>query len=223
MWLTHRGRGRADLPNLLDYLKWERGEPNLAAPHRLDRETSGAHLLSRDAGAARDFFTLFRERRLSKTYLTLVHGHPAWDAQEVDAPLDFLGLSEHNDVLIRQGVMPGGKAALTRFELLGRRTHPQHGPLSLLAALPVSGRLHQIRAHLSLLGLPMVGDKIYGREPGAFVAFMTDALSDEQRSRLILTRQALHAWRLEFGWVGAAVKVEVPMSADMAALWEEAQ
>ncbi|ULH15961.1 RluA family pseudouridine synthase [Deinococcus sp. KNUC1210] len=223
MWLTHQGRGRVDVPNVLDYLKWELGEPELAPPHRLDRETSGAQLFSRDADAARDFFTLFKERLLTKTYLTLVHGHPGWQTQTVNAPLDFLGLSESNAVIIRQGVVAGGKEALTRFEVLGQRVHPQHGALSLLAALPQSGRLHQIRAHLSELGLPMLGDKIYGRDPAAFVAFMDGTLSPQQQAELILPRQALHAWRLEFGWAGARMRVEVPMAADMAGVWGEAE
>ena len=222
MWLTHQGRGRVDVPNVLDYLKWELGEPQLAPPHRLDRETSGAQLFSRDADAARAFFTLFKERLLTKTYLSVVHGHPAWDAQTVDAPLDFLGLSDSNAVIIRQGVVPGGREAQTRFEVLGRRIHPQHGPLSLLAALPLSGRLHQIRAHLSMLGLPMVGDKIYGRDPAAFVAFMAGELSERQQAELILSRQALHAWRLDFAWAGAQVRAQVPLAEDMAGLWREA-
>ena len=223
MWLTHRGRGRADVPNVLDYLKWELNEPDLAPPHRLDRETSGAQLYSRDADAAREFFGLFRGRSLTKTYLTLVHGHPAWETRTLDAPLDFIGLSAENEVLIRQGVVAGGRGAVTDFAVLGRAQHPQHGPLSLLSAQPRSGRLHQIRAHLSELGLKVVGDKIYGRDPGAFVAFTQDALSDEARSRLILPRQALHAWTLAFPWANGEVRAEVPLAADMAALWAEAQ
>jgi 23S rRNA pseudouridine1911/1915/1917 synthase len=222
MWLTHQTRGRHDVPSVLDYMQRERGEPLLAPPHRLDRETSGAQLLSRDPEAARAFFWLFKEHRLEKTYLCLVHGRPDWDERTVDAPLGFLGLSEENAVQIRQGVTPDGREAATRFLRLGTRTHREHGPLSLIEARPQSGRLHQIRAHLSHIGLPMVGDKIYGRDPSAFVNFVNDNLTAEQRRALILERQALHAWKLGFPWSGALVRLEVPLAADISELWAEA-
>jgi 23S rRNA pseudouridine1911/1915/1917 synthase len=222
MWLTHRTRGRYDVPSVLDYLQRELGEPELAPPHRLDRETSGAQLLSRDQWAARDFFWLFKEHRLQKTYLCLVHGQPDWDERLADAPLGFVGVSQSNAVQIRQGVVPDGRTASTHFRRLGTRLHALHGPLSLLEARPLSGRLHQIRAHLSWLGLPMVGDKIYGRDPQAFIDFVEGELSPAQRQALILDRQALHAWRLEFAWAGAQVLAEVPLADDIAALWAQA-
>ncbi len=221
MWLTHQTRGRYVVPSVLEYLRSELGEPALAPPHRLDRETSGAQLLSRDSQAAREFFWLFKEHRLQKTYLCLVHGQPAWEATDLDAPLGFVGLSESNAVQIRQGVTDEGRSARTQFRRLDTRLHPQHGPLSLIEARPLSGRLHQIRAHLSWLGLPMVGDKIYGRDPQAFVNFVAGELSAQARAGLILERQALHAWRLEFPWAGAQMNAEVPLSADIADLWEE--
>ncbi|WP_424952303.1 RluA family pseudouridine synthase [Deinococcus sp.] len=223
MWLTHQTRGRFDVPSVLEYMRAEVGEPLLAPPHRLDRETSGAQLLSRDPDAAREFFWLFREHQLKKTYLCLVHGQPGWDARTVDAPLGFLGLSEQNAVQIRQGVTEDGRSAVTQFARLGTRQHFRHGPLSLIEARPKSGRLHQIRAHLSHLGLPMVGDKIYGRDPSAFVHFVADELTSEQRAALILERQALHAWRLEFRWAGAPVRLDVPLAGDIAVLWAEAR
>ena len=223
MWLTHQTRGRHDVPSVLEFMRHELGEPGLAPPHRLDRETSGAQLLSRDQEAAREFFWLFKEHRLEKTYLCLVHGQPGWQEATIDAPLGFVGLSDSNAVQIRQGVMEGGRSARTRFVCLGTRFHPLHGPLSLLEAQPQSGRLHQIRAHLSFAGLPMVGDKIYGRDPSAFVNFVADELTDQQRRALILERQALHAWRLEFEWSGARMRLEVPLAADIAALWARAE
>lgn len=219
LWLTHRVRARFDVPNLLEYLQAELGEPQLAPPHRLDRETSGAQLLSRDPESASRFFTLFKEHLIQKTYLALVHGHPDWTGRTLEAPLGSLGVSGSNEVQIRQGVTPDGRPAVTDFRVLGRGQHPQHGLLSLIEARPRSGRLHQVRAHLSHLGLPMVGDKIYGRDPEAFVAFVEDRLTPEQQRRLILPRQALHAWRLHFPWSGAQVRAEVPLSLDLQTLW----
>jgi len=223
MWLTHHTRGRHDVPSVLEYLQHDLDEPLLAPPHRLDRETSGAQLLSRDTASAREFFFLFKAHRVTKTYLCLVHGHPDWDDTTLDAPLGFVGVSDDNAVQIRQGVTLDGRSARTDFRRLETREHPVHGPLTLVEATPRSGRLHQIRAHLSHLHLPMVGDKIYGRDPQAFVDFVEGTITARQSERLILTRQALHAWRVAFPWSGATVQAEVPLPADMANLWAEAQ
>jgi hypothetical protein len=89
-------------------------------------------------------------------------------------------------VQIRQAVVPNGRPAITDFRVVDRRAGH-----ALIEAYPRSGRLHQIRAHLSHLGLPMVGDKIYGRDPQAFLDFMETGQTPELTARLGLPRQAL--------------------------------
>ena len=74
LWLTHPVRARVDVPDLLTFMRRETGEADLAPPHRLDRETSGAQVLSRDREAAGRFFTLFKTHLVGKTYMALVHG-----------------------------------------------------------------------------------------------------------------------------------------------------
>lgn len=214
LWLTHPVRARVDVPDLLSFMQLETGEQALAPPHRLDRETSGAQLLSRDADAARTFFTLFKTHLVGKTYLAVVHGEPDWERRTLDAPLGDLGLGGANRVVIRQAVVPNGRPAVTDFRVVGRRAGH-----ALIEASPRSGRLHQIRAHLSHLGLPMVGDKIYGRDPQAFLDFMDTGQTPELTQRLGLPRQALHAARIAFPWHGAQVQVEVPLAADLQAYW----
>jgi 23S rRNA pseudouridine1911/1915/1917 synthase len=91
---------------------------------------------------------------------------------------------------------------------------------ALIEAYPRSGRLHQIRAHLSHLGLPMVGDKIYGRDPGVFLTFMETGQTPELTARLGLARQALHAARIAFPWAGTQVVAEVPLAPDLQAYWD---
>lgn len=215
LWLTHPVRARVDVPDVLTYMQAETGEPDLAPPHRLDRETSGAQILSRDSDAARRFFTLFKTHLVGKTYLAIVHGNPTWERYTLDAPLGDLGLGGANRVTIRQAVVPDGRTAVTDFRVVDRRAGH-----SLIEAYPRSGRLHQIRAHLHHLGLPMVGDKIYGRDPQAFLDFMETGQTPALTERLGLPRQALHAARIAFSWEGAQMSAEVPLARDLQAYWD---
>jgi 23S rRNA pseudouridine1911/1915/1917 synthase len=215
LWLTHPVRARVEVPDVLSFMQSETGEERLAPPHRLDRETSGTQVLSRDPDAARRFFTLFKAHLVGKTYLAVVHGSPDWERRTLDAPLGDLGLGGANKVVIRQAVVPDGRPAVTEFRVLERRRG-----FTLLEASPRSGRLHQIRAHLSHLGLPMVGDKIYGRDPQAFLDFMNTGQTPELTARLLLPRQALHAARLAFPWGGTQFAAEAPLAPDLRAFWE---
>ncbi|WP_019009965.1 RluA family pseudouridine synthase [Deinococcus aquatilis] len=218
LWLTHAVRARVEVPDVLSYMQAATGESILAPPHRLDRETSGAQLLTRDTDAARKFFTLFKTHLVGKTYLAIVHGTPDWERRTLDAPLGELGLGGRNKIVIRQAVIPDGRPAITDFRVLERR-----GGHSLIEAYPRSGRLHQIRAHLSHLGLPMVGDKIYGRDPDAFLEFMETGQTPELTTRLGLARQALHAARIAFPWDGAQFSAELPLAPDLQAYWDGLQ
>ncbi|WP_229723288.1 RluA family pseudouridine synthase [Deinococcus aerolatus] len=217
LWLTHRVHrgGRAEVPDVVGWMQRETGELDLSPPHRLDRETSGLLVLSRDTEAARRFFTLFKTHLVGKLYRAVVRGTPDWERRTVDAPLGDLGLGAANRVLMRQAVVPDGRPAVTDFRVLGRRAGH-----ALIEAHPRSGRLHQIRAHLFHLGLPLVGDKIYGLERDAFLEFIATGQTPELTARLGLERQALHAARLAFPWAGAQVVAEAALPGDMQRLWD---
>jgi 23S rRNA pseudouridine1911/1915/1917 synthase len=170
--------------------------------HRLDRETSGLVVIAKNPPAARELGKIWETRSVRKEYLAIIHGHIAADHGIIDAPL---GKDESSRVAIQNCVRPDGDAAQTEFFVEKRFTRAgasQPAPFTLLRLLPLTGRKHQIRIHLAHIGHPIVGDKIYGGDPDLYLALVEKRLTDEQRARLILPQQALHACRIQFDWRG---------------------
>lgn len=158
--------------------------------NRLDRGASGAVLFALDAEAAAAASELFVSGTVEKRYLALTRGHPPEHAV-IDHPIP------------RE---PGGERVPAVTEIWRRETF---GRYALVEARPKTGRLHQIRRHLKHLSCPLIGDVKYGKG---------------EHNRLFraehgLHRLALHAAGLTFAhpFTGAAVDVEVPLAADLAA------
>ena len=177
---------------------------------RLDRETSGLVLVTRNPGAAARAQAATLRGGLKKAYLVLVHGE---FPRELEASGWLVGDSasqvrkKRRFISATVGPAPGPadrpEACATSFRLLksldritGRDGQAVEGHFSLVEARPQTGRLHQIRASLFSLGWPVVGDKLYGLEESLFLRFAAGELSPEDEARLILPNQALHAGRL---------------------------
>jgi 23S rRNA pseudouridine1911/1915/1917 synthase len=171
-------------------------QPHLV--NRLDRETSGVTLLAKELGVARDLRRLMEGRQVEKDYLAIVHGHVREEHGVIDAPL---GKDLQSKVVIKDCVRPDGAAARTDYWVQRQFNHGGM-PFTLLLARPHTGRKHQIRIHLSHLGHPIVGDKIYGGDEDLYLALVEDRLTPEQRQRLILPHHALHAREVRFVWRG---------------------
>ncbi len=166
--------------------------------NRLDRETSGLVLVGKDAAAALELRQLWENRTVSKEYLAIVHGHCPDAHGVIDAPL---GKDDQSAVAIKNCVRPDGSLAQTEFWVLKPFTRPE-GEFSLLKIVPRTGRKHQIRIHLAHRGWPIVGDKLYGGDEQLYLDFIKGQLTPDQRNRLLLGNQALHAWQLQFSWRG---------------------
>lgn len=149
-----------------------------AAPcHRLDAGTSGLVIFAKTAAAEQLLTALIRRRALKKEYLCVTFGHPSPPQAELHGYLSKDAVK--GVVQVRQRPAPGDKEIVTRY-----RTLALSGPLALLQVELVTGRTHQIRAHLTSIGCPLLGDDKYG-----------DRKANHARK---LKYPALCAWRLAF-------------------------
>jgi 23S rRNA pseudouridine1911/1915/1917 synthase len=163
--------------------------------NRLDRETSGLTLVCKNAKAARHFSILMEHRRIAKEYLAIVWGWPDEDEFEIDLPIARQGAHEPSAIWLKQKIHPGGASARTFVMVEKRFERPSsNGHLfALVRATPITGRMHQIRVHLSSAGHPVVGDKIYGPDEGHYLRFIETGWTPELEKSLLLPRHALHS------------------------------
>jgi 23S rRNA pseudouridine1911/1915/1917 synthase len=210
--------GRYFKNTLLCLLLEARGQtldnPGLRIVHRLDRETSGVLLFGKTKEATSYLAGQFEDRSVIKEYLALVYGAPEPARFRVDAAL---GPNPASRVRKAVGVVPigQGRRAVTDFEVAARG--PAH---ALLLARPRTGRLHQIRVHARHAGFPIVGDKLYGLDEEFFLKLASGGTyTREDRERLILDRQGLHAARItcQHPGTGQSITCAAPLADDMKA------
>lgn len=179
--------------------------------NRLDRETSGVTIVAKSAMTARQLRKIWESREVEKEYVAIVHGHVQSNYGIIDAPL---GKDELSKVAVKDCVRADGASALTefwvemRFQRSGSSQSGYASGFSLLRIRLHTGRKHQIRIHLAHIGHPIVGDKLYGGDEDLYLALVEGRLTDEQRQRLILPNQALHANRVRFNWNGGEMFFE---------------
>jgi 23S rRNA pseudouridine1911/1915/1917 synthase len=184
--------------------------------HRLDRETSGAMVFGRRGTSGGALKRAFQERRVHKEYLAIVHG-PLVARVRIDAPI---GPALASRVRIKMGVRPVGLPASTEVEPLAHAEF-RGRPVTLVRAVPHTGRQHQIRVHLAHLGHAVLGDKLYGFDEACFLAFADhDVLMEDLERALGLSRHALHAHTiaLDHPQTGARVSITAPWPAELAAI-----
>jgi 23S rRNA pseudouridine955/2504/2580 synthase len=162
---TQGGTGTtAHVDGLLDAFATDRGRPKLV--HRLDKDTSGVLLVARSAGSAAKFSRAFAGRSARKTYWAVVAGVPDVFAGQIDLPLAKQpgsgGEKMHVDT-------ENGQAARTRYRVIERAGNAA----AFVELQPLTGRTHQLRAHMAAIGHPIIGDGKYGGK----AAFLTGSIS----------------------------------------------
>jgi 23S rRNA pseudouridine1911/1915/1917 synthase len=173
------------------------GELRPGIVHRLDKDTSGVLVVAKNDRAHRSLAAQFKAHTVEREYLALVRGAPGAASGKVDAaigrhPTDRKKMSTR---------AKRGRAAVTHFKV-----EEKLRGATLLRVRLETGRTHQVRVHLASIGLPVLGDPVYGGGRAA-------------SAELGLTRQALHAARLGFVHPasGEMLRFESPLPADLAA------
>ena len=156
--------------------------------HRLDAETSGVLIIAKTSDAASALGRQFMNGSIQKTYEAIVFGCPAESRGDITDPLGYDQSSGFQTVRVRDPET--GEPAHTRYEVTA--SGPDYARVRLV---PFTGRTHQLRAHLAMLGHPIVGDKIYV-DLNLFARYVSGGLDDDMVRRLKLPRLALHASEL---------------------------
>ena len=160
--------------------------------HRLDAGTSGLMVIARTDRAHEALAGMLKDHAIERRYLALVRGEVEHQAFAIDAPLGRRAdkvVVDHTE----------GRPAETAFEVRER-----FDGLTLLEAIPKTGRTHQIRVHLQAIGHPIVGDKAYGG-------------GGDAAKRLGLQRPFLHSWKVAFDQPlsGERIELEEPLPDDL--------
>lgn len=186
----------------------------LALVNRLDRETSGLTLIAKNKAAARELGKAMQRRLIHKEYLAIVHGRPEWSEITCNEPIQQQRAIAESRIWVKQIIHPIGKECSTSFYVEQTWSEP-YGQLSLIRCIPRTGRMHQIRVHLSHMGYPIVGDKIYGPSEDCYLEYIQNGWSTELEKQLILPRHALHACLLRFPFGEKTFTAQATLPEDM--------
>ena len=192
----------------LNMLSWAREYADDAqANHRLDKETSGVLAFAKHPEAYRHLAMQFENRQAQKIYHAISDGIHDFKEERVSLPIKLMGKG------IVQISRQEGKPAETWLQTL--QAFRQH---TLVECRPVTGRMHQIRIHLSALKAPISGDETYGGQPLLLSKLKRKFnLKKETEELPIIKRVALHAYELRFTDLsGEALAIQAPYPKDFA-------
>lgn len=188
--------------SLLDEIRYHFGE-NANLIHRIDAETSGLVIVGKNKKSEIELKDMFQDKKYHKSYLAIVNGEIKNEIR-IDKALDREGLL----IGVRMKVCnehEGGKESITIIKPI---FYNKNKNLTLVEAIPLTGRQHQIRVHLHSIGHTILGDPIYGVDDVNAENYLNKTLSKEDRFKVTgSNRLWLHANHLEFPYKGITYKL----------------
>ena len=169
---------------------------SLRLVHRIDKDTSGVLVIAKGYDAALKISSLFKERRVRKTYLALAYGSLDKKEWTIDVPIAYKDCKADGKT----------KSAITEYRTLDEA----HGLVSLVELSPLTGRKHQLREHMAGIGHPVVGDFRYGS--GDQFARLKDKLGTSVPRQLML-----HAYKIA---IEGKPEISAPMPAHIKRICE---
>lgn len=185
--------------SLLDEIRFHFGEDaNLI--HRIDAETSGLIIVGKNKQSEIVLKDMFQEKKYHKSYLAIARGEIKEEIR-IDKGLDREGLV----IGVRMKVCDDGKESVTIIKPI---KYNKEKDLTLIEALPLTGRQHQIRVHLHSIGHTILGDPIYGIDDVNAENYLNKTLSEEDRFEVTKSHRLwLHANYLEFTFKDVSYKI----------------
>lgn len=184
---------------LLDEIKYYLGN-KAQFINRIDKETSGLILVSKNDYAQFILKNIFEERKVLKKYLAYVDNHLEKE-QIIDKKLAL----SNKFIKIKMEISENGKESKTVIKPIFFNKEKNQ---TLVEAIPITGRQHQIRAHLNSIFHPIIGDPIYGIDEKLANEILSNNINKQERVNITkANRLMLHSYYLEFNFLGVNYKL----------------
>lgn len=196
--MVHPSSHQLNIYTLLDEIKYHFGE-KASLVHRIDTETSGLVLVAKNAFSDMVLKNMFEEKQYIKRYKALVHGKID-KSIKIDTPI----INDDGLIKLKMKTHQNGKNSIT---LINPISYDENKNQTLIQAIPLTGRQHQIRVHLDSIAHSIVGDTLYGVDEKFANDFLNKKISQEKREEVTkASRLMLQADYLEFEFLDTIYK-----------------